>query len=200
MSLGEPKERLSHLLDVRDRRLAEPVDLPYCMKAVCYQLLEPLGGVDLETTWYHRNCYLNFTSKLDRLKGSTSATSDQPSLSSFLHGRTSMEVYWAHGWSSRKKQSALQTQGWRSLCKRGWIPWDLSQQLQPQVLQPYPENGEALCRAVTNGEWKLPKHIIWKSRFICLCMLSGSGVMQKGFSPLAWTSIQNSCQVNLMGH
>lgn len=35
---GDSKERLSHLLDVRESRLAEPVDLPYFKKAVCDRL------------------------------------------------------------------------------------------------------------------------------------------------------------------
>lgn len=75
-----PKEQSSHLLDIRDRRLAEQVDSLYGMKAVC-DLQETLHGVDLETTVYRRNCYLNFIAKLDGLKRSKSATrtSDQPS-------------------------------------------------------------------------------------------------------------------------
>ena len=63
-----PEEQLSHLLNIRDKRLNEPVDSPYQMKAVCDLLRETLNDADLGTTGYHTKCYLKFTSKLHRLK------------------------------------------------------------------------------------------------------------------------------------
>ena len=63
-------DKLSFLLDIRNRRLAEPSDSNNRMKAACDSLPNNLDGIDLDCTGYHRHCYQRFTSNLRRLKNS----------------------------------------------------------------------------------------------------------------------------------
>ena len=80
-----PSEKLSYLLEIRDRRRAEPTDSSHHMKDVCDLLPESLDGLDLERTGYHRCCYQNFAAHLDRLKRSAADASSVASTSQRHH-------------------------------------------------------------------------------------------------------------------
>ena len=64
----DPAEKLSKLLQTRERRLAESINSPHRMKNVCDLLPETLDGLDLDTTGYQRRCYQEFTTHLDQLQ------------------------------------------------------------------------------------------------------------------------------------
>ena len=81
----EPTEKLLHLHEIRDRRLAEPIESPFRMKDVCDMLPASLDDLDLERTGYHRRCYQGFTMHLDRLKNKSSDSSGAPSTSQRHH-------------------------------------------------------------------------------------------------------------------
>jgi hypothetical protein len=71
---GIPDEKLAYLHEIREKRMAEPLDSPRRMEAVSTQIPETLDGVDLEMIGYHRPCYQRFTANLHRLKDSTEAS------------------------------------------------------------------------------------------------------------------------------
>ena len=64
------EERLSKLKEIQKLRLSEPADSPHWMSDVCYQnpdTVEPNHG-------YHRRSYKCFTSNLERLLSSSTAS------------------------------------------------------------------------------------------------------------------------------
>ncbi|KAG0717281.1 hypothetical protein GWK47_054755 [Chionoecetes opilio] len=71
---GNPDEKLAYLHEIRENRMAEPLNSPRRMEAVCAQIPETLEGVDLEMIGYHRPCYQRFTANLHRLNDSTVAS------------------------------------------------------------------------------------------------------------------------------
>ena len=54
--------------------MAQPLNSPHRMEAVCAQIPETLEGVDLDMIGYHRPCYQRFTANLHRLNDSTTAS------------------------------------------------------------------------------------------------------------------------------
>ncbi|KAG0713109.1 hypothetical protein GWK47_016968 [Chionoecetes opilio] len=71
---GNPYEKLAYLHEIHENRMAEPLNSPRRMEAVCAQIPETLEGVDLEMIGYHRPCYQHFTANLHRLNDSTVAS------------------------------------------------------------------------------------------------------------------------------
>ena len=64
-----PNEKLVYLQDIRDKRLAQPLDSPLRMDDVCEQIPISLECMDIDKIGYHRKCYQMFTKNLDRLQG-----------------------------------------------------------------------------------------------------------------------------------
>ncbi|KAG0703945.1 hypothetical protein GWK47_024777 [Chionoecetes opilio] len=58
---GNPDEKFAYLHEIREIRMAEPLNSPRRMEAVCAQIPETLEGVDLEMIGYPRPCYQRFT-------------------------------------------------------------------------------------------------------------------------------------------
>ena len=65
---SSPAEKLAYLNNVRDRRLAEPLESPYRMQTECQRLPQSLNEINLQKTGYHRHCYARFTKNLNRLQ------------------------------------------------------------------------------------------------------------------------------------
>lgn len=68
---GDPHEKLSQLLIIRDKRLAQPTGSVHRMEAVCSLIPTTLEGLDLDAYGYHRQCYQRFHLNLNRLKDSS---------------------------------------------------------------------------------------------------------------------------------
>ena len=66
-SIDNPFDRFSYLVDIRNRRLAEPISSSQRMSEICQMIPENLEDRDLMTTGYHRGCYQHFTKNLSRL-------------------------------------------------------------------------------------------------------------------------------------
>ena len=61
-------DKLSHLQNIRDKRLSQPLDSPNRMEAVCESIPDNLTCADLEAIGYHWACYQHFTKNQDRLQ------------------------------------------------------------------------------------------------------------------------------------
>ena len=65
----DPHGKLLHLCEIRDRRLAEPLDSPYRYEDSCRLLPQAFTDIPSDTNFgYHRECYARFTKNLDRLR------------------------------------------------------------------------------------------------------------------------------------
>ena len=64
----KPAEKLAFLLQIRDKRLAQPLNSSQRMEDVCKLIPDTLEDADLEAIGYHRQCYQHFTKNLDRLE------------------------------------------------------------------------------------------------------------------------------------
>ena len=82
---GEPSEKLNYLLDIRAKRLSQPLSSSYRMRDVCNQLPRSLDGLNLDVTGYHRQCYQSFVKNLNRLKNITDDDLSEPSSSKKHH-------------------------------------------------------------------------------------------------------------------
>lgn len=65
---SDPKEKLTFLHDIKEKRLAQPLELPFRMESACSSLPDDINEQDLENLGYHRLCYQLFTGNLQRLK------------------------------------------------------------------------------------------------------------------------------------
>ena len=66
---SDPHDKLSFLCEIRNRRLAEPLDSPYRCEDSCNLLPQSLSDITPDTNvGYHRECYSRFTRNLDRLR------------------------------------------------------------------------------------------------------------------------------------
>ncbi|KAG0726416.1 hypothetical protein GWK47_036657 [Chionoecetes opilio] len=72
---GNPDEKFAYLHEIRENRMAEPLNSPRRMEEVCAQIPETLEGVDLEMIGYHRPCYQRFTANLHRLNSTVASMS-----------------------------------------------------------------------------------------------------------------------------
>ena len=80
-SKGDPDDKLSYIHDISDLRHSEPVTSPYRLNDICDQITPSLGGLPLNTTGCHQNCYKHFTINLDILKKSNASGSSESSSS-----------------------------------------------------------------------------------------------------------------------
>ena len=72
------KEKLEHLISIRDKRLREPVDSPYRMIAVCAQIPSSKNDADLGRLGYHKQCDRSSRIKnLDRCQADQSSTENE---------------------------------------------------------------------------------------------------------------------------
>ena len=58
-------EKLVFLEDIRDKWLAQPLDLVLCMKAVCDKIPSSVESLDCSTKGYHRKWHQVSTKNLD---------------------------------------------------------------------------------------------------------------------------------------
>ena len=73
-----PDEKLAYLDSVQDKRLAEPLDSPYCLTDICINIPNSLANADLEAIGYHHGCYQYFTKNQNRLISNPSSTAVVP--------------------------------------------------------------------------------------------------------------------------
>ena len=61
-------KKLVYLQDIRDKWLAQPLDLVFRMKAVCEQVPSSVESLNCNARCYHMKCYQISTKNLDRLQ------------------------------------------------------------------------------------------------------------------------------------
>ena len=81
-SKGDPSEKLTLLMDIRNQRLQTTAHSNERMQSACDAIPESLDSIDLTTTGWHKGCYNAFTKHLDRLPAPSPVNSPSSSIAS----------------------------------------------------------------------------------------------------------------------